>query len=257
MPFVISKKFRIYYELRGENGPWLILHAPFLISLDAWHFSDYVKILEEHFRLLLIDPLGQGKSDKPENLSNYFFDKHVQNVIDVMQEINIDYAHFFGIGLGAQIGFQLSINFPSKIKSLITAGAHPFSQLDKLKNIDDDINQLKLNNINFILEKYKKFESLSDEQLDKILNGNGKSYSCSLEAAYRWKGIADELDILKISVLLFTYKEELNFLSVRDAGKKIRYGKYVILPKIEFKNGLWDKKFIIDPLLDFIKRNRN
>ena len=97
MPFVISNKQRIHYKLAGENGPWLILHPPFIIPLDSWDKSGYVQLLERNFRLLLLDPLGQGRSDGPEDSSHYLMESRVRDLIAVMEEVQIDFAHFFGI----------------------------------------------------------------------------------------------------------------------------------------------------------------
>ena len=62
MSFVISNKHRIHYRLSGERGPWLILHPPFILDHECWDMSGFVQLLERDFRLMLIDPLGHGRS---------------------------------------------------------------------------------------------------------------------------------------------------------------------------------------------------
>ena len=59
-----------------------------------------------------------------------------------------------------------------------------------------------------------------------------------------------------IYYLLFTSKSESRFLSVRDAGKRMRYGRYMILPKILYSHGLWSSELIIKPLIEFTRRER-
>ena len=60
MSVVVSNKQKIHYELAGDKGPWMLLHPPHMIPMSAWRESGYVKQLEEDFRLVMIEPLGQG-----------------------------------------------------------------------------------------------------------------------------------------------------------------------------------------------------
>ena len=257
MSFVISNKHRIHYRLSGERGPWLILYPPFILDNEAWDMSGYVQLLERDFRLMLIDPLGQGRSDSPEDPSCYTMESRVQNVLNVMQEVQMDYAHFFGVGLGGQVGFQMVVDAPNKVRSLITAAAHPYPRLDEIKTLDEGLDQLRSGNIEIYLQQWRSEEHLSLEQQDQILKGNPISHSIGLEACCRWKGVADHLESINISSLLFTCTSEPSFLSVREAGRRLRYGRYVILPKIVYSHGLWSTETIVEPMLEFIRKLRN
>ena len=257
MPFVISNKKRIHYKLIGETGPWLILHPPFLLSLDAWDQSGYVQLLERYFRLVLFDPLGQGRSDAPEISSSYFMESRVQDVISVMQEVQIDFAHFFGMGLGGQVGFQMAVLQSQKIRSLITAGAHPYQSIDELQTLEECLIQFRTGNVANYLQQWRSEDHLSMDQQEKILMGNPEAQALSLEASCHWQGVAAELDSISIPSLLFTVTSEAGFLSVREAGRLLCHGKYVILPKIQFSHGLWSSEDIVEPLLEFVLKQRS
>ena len=70
MSIVVSNKQKIHYELAGDKGPWMLLHTPHMIPMSAWKEAGYVKQLEQDFRLVMIEPLGQGLSDAPEDASH-------------------------------------------------------------------------------------------------------------------------------------------------------------------------------------------
>ena len=191
MSYVISNKQRIHYRLVGERGPWLILYPPFILSLDAWDHAGYVQLLERDFRLMLIDPLGQGQSDAPEDVSHYSMESRVNEVLTVMQEDQIDFAHFLGMGLGGQVGFQIAILQTKKLRSLITAGAHPYPRIDELQFFEEGMLQLRSGNIENYLQQWRSEDNLSLEQNELILKGNPKAQAVSLEASCKWEGVAD------------------------------------------------------------------
>ena len=98
MSIVVSNKQKIHYELAGDRGPWMLLHPPHLIAMNAWKEGGYVKQLEQDFRLVMIEPLGQGLSDAPEDASHYTISSRIRHILDILREIQADYTFFLGMG---------------------------------------------------------------------------------------------------------------------------------------------------------------
>ena len=73
----------------------------------------------------------------------------------------MDFAHFFGVGLGGQVGFQMAVDAPRKIRSLITAAAHPYPRLDEIKTLEEALVQLRSGNIQNYLQQWRSEEHLS------------------------------------------------------------------------------------------------
>ena len=257
MSVVVSNKQKIHYELAGDKGPWMLLHPPHMIPMSAWRESGYVKQLEEDFRLVMIEPLGQGLSDAPEDASHYTITSRIRHILDILREVQADYSFFFGVGLGAQVGFQMSKEFPRRIRSLISVGAQPYQELDEAKYLQEKLNQLRSGNLRSYLQQWHSLDHLSANQEELILQGNTKAYALGLEASINWEGLGDDLTSLGTTTLLFTAKAEPRFLSVRDAGKRLRYGRYVILPKVLHSHGLWSSELIMKHLLEFTRRDRS
>ena len=257
MSVVVSNKQKIHYELAGDKGPWMLLHPPHMIPMSAWRESGYVKQLEEDFRLVMIEPLGQGLSDAPEDASHYTITSRIRHILDILREVQADYTFFFGVGLGAQVGFQMSKEFPRRIRSLISVGAQPYQELEEAKYLQEKLNQLRSGNLRSYLQQWHSLDHLSANQEELILQGNTKAYALGLEASINWAGLGDDLTSLGTTTLLFTAKAEPRFLSVRDAGKRLRYGRYVILPKVLHSHGLWSSELIMKHLLEFTRRDRS
>ena len=257
MSIVVSNKQKIHYKLAGDKGPWMLLHPPHLIPMKAWEEEGYVKQLEKDFRLVMIEPLGQGLSDAPEDSSHYIISSRIRHVLDIMREVQVDYAFFFGVGLGAQVGFQISKEFPRRIRSLISVGAQPYQELEEAKYLKEKLDKLRSGNVSAYLQQWHSLDHLSEEQEKVILGGNPEAYALGLKESINWEGLGDDIKTLGTATLLITAKAEPRFLSVRDAGKRLRNGRYVIIPKVLHSHGLWNYELIIKHLLEFTRREHS
>jgi len=76
---------------------------------------------QDHFRLILVDLRGHGKSDKPR-WGNHI-DEMARDVAGVMEYLEIDQAHVIGSSLGAEVGLSLAVHFPERVISLVCEGA--------------------------------------------------------------------------------------------------------------------------------------
>ena len=235
----------------------MLLHPPHLIPTKAWEEEGYVKQLEKDFRLVMIEPLGQGLSDAPEDSSHYTISSRIRHVLDIMREVQVDYAFFFGVGLGAQVGFQISKEFPRRIRSLISVGAQPYQELEEAKYLKEKLDKLRSGNVSAYLQQWHSLDHLSEEQEKVILGGNPEAYALGLKESINWEGLGDDIKTLGTATLLITAKAEPRFLSVRDAGKRLRNGRYVIIPKVLHSHGLWNYELIIKHLLEFTRREHS
>ena len=113
MSIVVSNKQKIHYKLAGDKGPWMLLHPPHLIPMKAWEEEGYVKQLEKDFRLVMIEPLGQGLSDAPEDSSHYTISSRIRHVLDIMREVQVDYAFFLVLVWAHRSVFKYQKNFPA------------------------------------------------------------------------------------------------------------------------------------------------
>jgi len=162
-----------------------------------------------------------------------------------------------GVGLGAQVGFQMSKEFPRRIRSLISIGAQPYQELEEAKYLKEKLEHLRSGNVSAYLQQWHSLDHLSTAQENMILQGNPEAYALGLEESINWEGLGDDLKSLGTATLLFTAKAEPRFLSVRDAGKRLRYGRYIILPKVLQSHGLWSSELIMEPLLEFTRRDNS
>jgi 2-succinyl-6-hydroxy-2,4-cyclohexadiene-1-carboxylate synthase len=88
-------------------------------NLMMWQRA--VPFFMDKYRLILVDLRGHGKSDKPKE--GYHMDGMARDVVGVMQELDIEWAHVVGSSMGAEVGLSLASNYPEKVISLVCDGA--------------------------------------------------------------------------------------------------------------------------------------
>lgn len=126
MPYATNDGVRIRYETVG-SGPPLLLHIGFLGGLEDWADAGYVAPLVERYRLIMLDPRGQGQSDKPHDPAAYAARRRTRDVFAVLDAEGIERTHYWGYSLGGWVGFALGVFAPERLASLIIGGQHPFA----------------------------------------------------------------------------------------------------------------------------------
>lgn len=148
---VDSNGCQIYYQIRGEGTP-LVLLMGFGADGNVWelHVAEY----EKHFKCIILDNRGVGKSGQPKG--PYNTEMMAKDVISVMDELNIEKAQVAGISMGGAIAQSLAIHHPDRVKSLCLISTWPifnnyaitvYENLKKIRktaNADDFMELLQL-----------------------------------------------------------------------------------------------------------------
>lgn len=116
----------LYFKqyLHPESSEWIVFIHGAGGSSAVWHKQ--LRDFQKEFNLLLIDLRGHGKSaDIPSAIwkNEYTFQSVTQDIIEVLDHLQIPPAHFMGVSLGTILARQLAELEPTRVKSLIMAGA--------------------------------------------------------------------------------------------------------------------------------------
>ena len=120
---------RLYYYAAGSRGagePVVFIHG-FPASSHLWH--DVVPLMPPGHRLVVLDLLGFGRSDRPaaDAKSALTALAHGTRVRDLMDQLRIDVACIVGHGAGGAAAQALALNWPERVSRLCLVNSTAFS----------------------------------------------------------------------------------------------------------------------------------
>lgn len=116
----------LYYKTYKNNNTheWTVLVHGAGGSSATWFKQ--VREFRRHLNILLIDLRGHGRSKDEKKLNrHYSFDEVTLDILEVLNHLKIESAHFIGISLGTVIIRNLAELEPGRIKSMVLGGAVP------------------------------------------------------------------------------------------------------------------------------------
>ena len=103
------------FEVSGTaDTPAVVLHHPLGSDLTVW--DSLTAALEPSYRVIRMDARGHGKTEAPDG--PYSFEMLSADVVGLLDELQIDQAHFVGLSMGGMIGQYLGMLHPKRFKSL-------------------------------------------------------------------------------------------------------------------------------------------
>lgn len=108
---------RLYYYAAGTRGagePVLFLHG-FPSSSHLW--SSVVRSMHSGHRLIVLDQLGYGRSDRPDG-APVSVSAHARRALEVLDLLNVPQACIVGHDLGGAVGQWLAVNSPERVTRL-------------------------------------------------------------------------------------------------------------------------------------------
>ena len=110
--------FTLGYESHGEGERVIVyLHGLLLDAELNRHLAE--KWVEQGWRVVLLDLLGHGRSDKPIHATQHRFDRYALQVRALLDHLGVDKAVVGGISLGADVALQFATMCPERTAGLI------------------------------------------------------------------------------------------------------------------------------------------
>ncbi|MER2563309.1 MAG: alpha/beta hydrolase [Myxococcaceae bacterium] len=121
-----------YVELNPEGSRTVLFLHGLGSNLKFWRYQ-LDTFAAKGFRVIAIDQLGFGKSDKPAQFP-YSMDAQADVVVEVLERLAIPRAVVVGHSMGGEVALALAIRFPEKVEALVLtspAGFEKFSPREK------------------------------------------------------------------------------------------------------------------------------
>jgi pimeloyl-ACP methyl ester carboxylesterase len=117
VPFADLAERRIFYDEQGEGVPLLLLGD---LAFDHGGWSEQLSAFERHFRVIVLDYPGSGRSQGPGG--PYSTELFADVAADVLGGVAEEPAHVLGVSMGGAVAQQLALRHPGLVRSLVLQG---------------------------------------------------------------------------------------------------------------------------------------
>lgn len=217
--FISFDGTKIYYEVKGEGSPVILVHG-FTGTSQGWkHGTLYPALLTAGYKVIILDLRGNGQSDKPHTDAAYANDAEAKDVMGLASKLGLKKYAVVGYSRGSIITSRLMV-LDKRITKAVMGGMgadytnpewprriHAYKALmgdTTIHDVDDMMVWIRKNNFdNLALAYQQKHQPSTSKQ---------------------------ELARLKIPVLLIDGTEDLTNGDVHDLQKLIPASTMVSVP---------------------------
>lgn len=243
MPYATNAEdgTRIYFEDDDGDGTPVVLHGGILDSVDLVRGSEIARALHAaEFRLIFVDHRGLGRSDKPHDPAAYAMQLRVADVLAVLDELEIERAHFIGTSYGGRLGFGIGENAPERVLSLVIGGQQPYAM-----NTDSPLAELvtktlaesgEEGTLETFVEGLEKFSRMRfpDDQRGAYLDNDPAALHAASVAMLAGGAVARDLRAWRVPCLIFVGAGDVDFHDqARRAAGEIPNAEFVSLQETD------------------------
>jgi pimeloyl-ACP methyl ester carboxylesterase len=127
---VLVHGYRMAYLDTGGSGPPVVLLHGFGGSMWQWEYQH--DALGQDHRVLIVDLIGAGHSDKPDIA--YAPDEMIGLLCEFLDQVQVDRASFVGNSMGAGLAIGMALTHPDRVDRLILIAGLPDHVRDRLTN---------------------------------------------------------------------------------------------------------------------------
>lgn len=220
MPRLGIGDIELYYEITGKGQPVLLIHG---LGSGARDWGMQVPFLSQNFQVVTFDVRGHGQSDKPPG--PYSIPLFASDTIELIRSLDIAPVHVIGISMGGMIAFQMAVDAPEMVKSLLIVNSGPEFILRSPKDILRGLQRLLIVRL-FGMRKMGEALSLSlfpkEEQgelrrlfVERWAENDRQAYMNSMRAIVGWS-VADRLGEIDCPTLVIAADQDYTPVCLKE-----------------------------------------
>lgn len=259
MTYAISyrskRPVQIYYEDIGDPSlPILVMQHGDGNDSQNWKTLGYVERLAPHFRLILIDYLGYGRSEKVYEPAAYALPLLAGDTIAVLKHLGITKpVTFFGGSMGGRVGYELATTpeYAKFFNGFIINGMGP-SGVDIIVEFGKWVEAGGMEEVVKQMEATFMVEPFSPELKATFLRNDPKAYRAA--NLHPWPDISEKLPSIDKPVLLIVGEFAGERADMENAVKLIPNAELKMIPGLDHAQAYWRGKQVVPLMLGFLKK---
>jgi pimeloyl-ACP methyl ester carboxylesterase len=125
--FVVVQGYNIHYVEAGEGEPVLLIPGAFSTYR---HWNRLIPYLSKHYKLLCLDYLGVGDSDKPRSGFGYTIEEQADLIVKMTEALQISKVQIIGVSYGGAIALNLAARYPEKVNKIVSVEGNGIKHQD-------------------------------------------------------------------------------------------------------------------------------
>ena len=242
MPKELVNGVQIYYESHGEGFPLILSYG---LGGNTTEWEPQVSKLSQHYRLILWDPRGHGRSQSPQERGQYGLDISARDLLGLMDCLNISRAYVGGLSMGGGISTRFALDNPERVEALLiidSASASglptsPETRAMREKTIElaltEGMEAVALHAIEAnpnIAGRAKKGPEAVKGIMEMFLALDPVGYAHSVSAILDAESITDRLSEIQAPTLVLVGEEDPALSAARLTHEKISGSKFAVIP---------------------------
>lgn len=254
MTFLDRDGVRLYYEVYGPNyGTPLILSHGYSSTSGMW--QQQISALSSHFRLIIWDMRGHGRSDYPSDQSLYSEDHTVADILALLDHVAPSRKAIVG---GLSLGGYMSLAFyrvhPKRVKALLIIDTGPGFKKDSARDAwNKTANETAAR---FEREGLAPLQQASPER-SQVTHRNAKGLALAARGmlAQRDNAVINSLENVKVPSIVVVGADDKPFLAASDyMVKKIAGCEKLVVPNAGHAVNIDQPEAFIEGLLPFLRK---
>lgn len=124
MPFLYRPNTRLYYEIRGDGEPLLLLHG-FSVNTHYWTDSGLSAQLAAKYRVILPDLRGHGRTEVYGRSGGFDVTTLGDDLAALIEALALDHFHLLGHSAGGMVAVHYAMRGDSRLSSLLLVSTCP------------------------------------------------------------------------------------------------------------------------------------
>ncbi len=221
MPKIHLNKIDLNYEIAGQGQPILFING---LGSSARDWELQTSFFSKNYQVVTFDLRGQGHSDKPPG--PYSMPLFASDTAELIRLLDLAPVHVVGLSLGGMIAFQLAVDSPDLVRSLVIVNSAPELVLRTMNERWQAFQRLMIVRL---LGMRKMGEVLSKRMLPKGEQADLRrlfverwaendlhAYTASMRAILGWS-VADRLGGINIPALVITADQDYTPVAAKEA----------------------------------------
>jgi 3-oxoadipate enol-lactonase len=220
MPKLRVNNTGIYFEVMGQGEPLLFIHG---LASSSRSWKKQVPLFSQHYQVITFDIRGHGRSDKP--IEPYSIELFASDTRELMRAIGISSAHVVGFSMGGMVAFQLAVDAPELVRSLVAVNCCPEGSMRTFNNGVECFKHMlflpftgtrkKMPDEDKSTESTHLAENRHQSVIQRMAMNNKLAYANAFGALIKWS-VADRLADIDCPTLMITSDADFVPVSIKQ-----------------------------------------